>query len=325
MMSGFTSPLAIWSQTGKRSLCQYAGIQELFHPVQQRPQNIISGLAGTCVLFRFVVFEHNLESVCRNFADELLHPPVFTDRKAHPEIPDVRFDAYEGSSFLVRHCIEEHGARKIAYIRGPETHNAAQQRYQAYIDQLKKHGIAFDANLVADPVSWWSGDLAMRQFLEERHLVPGKDFDTLICASDLMLYSVAQELAARGYEIGRDVFACGFNDSIESRLMSIPVTTVRMPASELGKSAVRSFYDVVGGRPCKDKELPTTPVIRRSCGCLGDTSWSDCTSTVQLADAIASHFPVSKDTARTVVEKVAYNPLITFVISNTSAPSVHSI
>ena len=122
------------------------------------------------------------KDVFESFKDMLALPMVTIDGKtdSHPEIPDVRFDSYEGSSFLVGHCIEEHGAKKIAYIRGPETHKAAEERYQAYLDQLKEHNLQCDMNLVANPVSWWSGDVAMRQLLDERKLVPGKDFDTLI-------------------------------------------------------------------------------------------------------------------------------------------------
>ncbi|MBR4427380.1 MAG: substrate-binding domain-containing protein [Spirochaetales bacterium] len=248
------------------------------------------------------------DDVLEHFSDMLALPMVTIDgkTKAHPEIPDVRFDAYEGSSFLVRHCIEEHGAKRIAYIRGPETHNAAQQRYQAYIDQLKKHGIAFDANLVADPVSWWSGDLAMRQFLEERHLVPGKDFDTLICASDLMLYKASQVLSEHGYSIGEDVRACGFNDSIDAKLLDIPVSTVRIPYVGLGLDAVKAFRDVVGGKKVEDKQLPMTHVLRRSCGCKGSSEWDSVKSSSGIANLLVQKFAVSDSDAVTLVERVVH-------------------
>ena len=306
----------MFPDNGRDSLVIFPGGRLQSSSPLERMKNSIYDLVSPDNLDGLIIWcstltgDASTDDVIGRFKQMLSRPIVTiagkTDR--FPDIPDVRFDAYSGSCALVRHCIEEHHFRKIAYIRGPENHMSSQLRFKAYMDMLAQYGIEYDPEIVTDPAPWSKGAESLRQLLDVRGKVPGKDFDVILCASDLMLYSAAQELAARGYELGRDVFACGFNDSIESRLMNIPVTTARMPASELGKSAVRSFYDVVDGRPCKDKELPTTPVIRRSCGCQGETSWSDCTSTVQLADAIASHFPVLKDTARTVVEKVAYNP-----------------
>ena len=60
----------------------------------------------------------------------------------------------------------------------------------------------------------------MRQILEEREKIPGRDFDTILCASDLMLYKASLELSRHGYEIGRDVRACGLL-SLASTMMEI--------------------------------------------------------------------------------------------------------
>ena len=306
----------MFPDSGRDSLVIFPGGRLQSSSPLERMKNSIYDLVSPDNLDGLIIWcstltgDASTDDVIGRFKQMLSRPMVTIAGKTDkfPTIPDVRFDAYSGSCGLVRHCIEEHHFRKIAYIRGPENHLSSQLRFKAYVDMLAEYGIDYDPEIVTEPAPWSKGAESLRQLMDNRGKLPGRDFDVILCASDLMLYSAAQELAARGYEMGRDVFACGFNDSIEARLMTIPVTTARMPASELGKSAVRSFYDVVSGRPCNDKELPTTPVIRRTCGCQGDTSWSDCTSTVQLADAIASHFPVSKDTARTVVEKVAYNP-----------------
>ena len=248
------------------------------------------------------------KDVLENFKDMLGRPLVTIDGKteAHPEIPDVRFDSYEGSNFLVGHCIEEHGARKIAYIRGPQTHNAAEERFQAYLDQLKNHNIPCDMNLVADPVSWWSGDVAMRQLLDERHLVPGKDFDTLICASDLMLYKASQELSAHGYAIGTDIRACGFNDSIEAKLLDVTVSTVRFPYVGVGLAAVRALREISNGKKVDDKQLPMAHVIRESCGCKSSSDWENVRSSSDISDLLVQKYSVSKTEAVKLVERVIH-------------------
>ncbi|MBP5162023.1 MAG: substrate-binding domain-containing protein [Spirochaetales bacterium] len=306
----------MFPDNGRDSLVIFSGGRLLSSSPLERMKNSIydlvspENLDGLIIWCSTLTGDASTDDVIGRFKHMLSRPVVTIAGKtaSFPDIPDVRFNAYEGSRALVRHCIEEHHFRRIAYIRGPENHMSSQLRFKAYMDVLSEYGIEYDPDIVTDAAPWSKGAESIRQLLDARGKVPGKDFDVILCASDLMLYSAAQELSSRGYEIGRDVYACGFNDSIESRLMNIPVTTVRMPASELGKSAVRSFFEVVSGRQCPDQELPTTPVIRRSCGCHGEKSWSECTSTVALADSIASHFPVSRDNARSVVEKVASNP-----------------
>ncbi len=265
-------------------------------------------LDGSIIWCSTLTGDVRAKEVIENFRDMTKLPMVTIDGKTetHPEIPNVRFDSYEGSSFLVSHCIEKHGARKIAYIRGPETHNAAQERFQAYIDQLKSHKIAYDANLVSDPASWWGGDIAMRQLLEDRHLVPGKDFDTLICASDLMLYKASQVLAEHGYSIGADVRACGFNDSIDAKLLDVPVSTVRIPYVGLGLDAVNALRDVVHGKTVADKQLPMTHVIRQSCGCKGSTEWENVSSSSDISNLLVQKYGVSSSEAVTLVERVAH-------------------
>lgn len=267
-------------------------------------------LAGLIIWCSTLTGEVSKDDVIDRFRSMIDLPFVTIDGKTErfPSIPDVRFNAYEGSRDLVRHCISVHGFRRIAYVRGPENHASAQSRFKAYRDALDESGIEYDPELVADPAPWSKGAESIRQLMDERGKRPGKDFDVVLFASDLMLYSAMQEMKARGLEPGRDVLACGFNDSIESRLAGIPVTTVRMPASELGRSAVRSFRDVICGRPCPDKELPAVPVIRRSCGCNGMTSWKGKKSTVEMADSISDHFRIPRDVSRTIVEKAALNP-----------------
>ena len=282
----------------------------------EKMQNSIYSLVGPDNLDGLIVWSSSLtgnassDDVLRRFEQMLTRPMVTISGKTerYPHIPDARFNAYSGSRALVEHCINDHHFRRIAYLRGPENHNSSMERFNAYCDVLKEHGIDYDSSIVTDPFPWSRGAEGIKQLLDGRGKIPGKDFDILLCASDLMLYSASQELAARGLEVGKDVLACGFNDSIESKLINIPVTTVRMPTSELGISAVRSFYDVVAGRKCPDCELPAKPIIRRSCGCSGEMKWKGFSSMVDLADAIASSFSIQKDSFRTAVALLVQNP-----------------
>ena len=248
--------------------------------------------------------------VLEHFRRMLPKPIVTIDGKTrdYPGIPDVRFDAYEGSRLITEHCIEKHGARRIAYIRGPENHNSAQERFRAYLDVLEKHGLNVDKSIISDPVPWESGDLAMRQILEKRKKLPGKDFDIIICASDLMLYRASLELSAHGFEIGRDVFACGFNDSLDSRLLNVPVTTVRLPYAGLGVCSVMAFRATAEGRRCEDKVLLTRPMFRCSCGCAAGIQRPLPEKPSEIAEIISEVYPIPADQALSMVENTLKTP-----------------
>ncbi len=184
--------------------------------------------------------------------------------------PSVNFNAYSGMKAAVAHCISHHGARKIAFVRGPDQHVSAQDRYRSYVDALSEYGIPFDPNLVSSPTSWSSGDEALDELVVGRQLVPGKDFDTLVCASDLMMFQAGKRLEAMGIDIPGDLRLVGFNDTHESQLLRVPCTTVSMPYVQMGIMAYDTVarmvdsHDVLGEG---DILLPAELVVRRSCGC----------------------------------------------------------
>lgn len=185
--------------------------------------------------------------------------------------PDISFDAYAGLKSEILHCISIHGARKIAFIRGPVNHLSAEDRYHAYLDTLQECGIPIDERLISDPTSWSAGELALDQLVVERGLVPGQDFDTLICASDLMMFRAGKRLEDMGVIVPDDLRIAGFNDSHESQLLRVPCTTVGMPFTRMGIMAWDSLSQMLRsgkqnqGNP--DILLPADLLVRRSCGC----------------------------------------------------------
>lgn len=193
------------------------------------------------------------------------------DTKIRSKYPDVSFDGYGGMNSIVCHCIEHHGAKRIAFLRGPEYHISSEERYEAYRDALLAHCLAIDEQLISSPRAWNEGREGMLELLDDRGLVPGKDFDTLITASDLMLFKACKLLEERGFDLDPSAFHfCGFNDSAEAKLLSVPCTTVRLPYRVIAEKAFSTLKDMQEGKtvaPCI--RLGVNPVIRKSCGCQG--------------------------------------------------------
>ena len=189
--------------------------------------------------------------------------------------PCIKFDAYTGMKSLVSHFITVHGSKKIAFLRGPESHASSTDRYRAFLDALDEAGIGISADspLVSSPFPWSEGVEAIIQLCAERKLVPGKDFDTLIGSSDMMTFSAVQYLQKSGYNVPQDFRVGGFNDSAESRILSSPFSTVHMPYAELGITSFRMIRELLlpsrtdRTLPIGDRILPADVVIRESCGC----------------------------------------------------------
>jgi len=59
-----------------------------------------------------------------------------------PGHPCVEFDAYNGMKNLVSHCIQVHGAKKIAFLRAPDYHLSAQARFEGFCDAVKEAGLS---------------------------------------------------------------------------------------------------------------------------------------------------------------------------------------
>ena len=195
-------------------------------------------------------------------------PTVTIGLKVGPGIPLVDFDAYQGFYDLVCHMIRVHSRKRIVYLRGPENHASSQERHRAYCDAVRDCGVQYDPDLVSNPYPWGEGRQALDEIMHTRGLVPSLDFDAMVCASDLMMLDAVRRLEELGVNIPSSVAVGGFNDNDSNKLLSVPPTTVRMPAAAMMDSAARTILSMLDGNAsCEDIRLASDLVVRRSCGC----------------------------------------------------------
>lgn len=221
--------------------------------------------------------------------------PFVTIGQKVQEHPCAEFDAYTGMKELVRHFIKAHGVKKIAFLRGPETHTSAEDRFRGYKDALQEANIELNENLISTPLSWYDGERGAIQLCEERNLVPGKDFEAIICASDLIAFAAANYLKKQGVRIPKDVLIGGFNDTEESRISIPSFSTVHMPHAELGIKGYEKISGILNGtEPVSDSNLPAYPVFRESCGCSHSKIWNSTDSRLKIRSKEAFEQEVCK-------------------------------
>ena len=175
-------------------------------------------------------------------------------------------DNTEGMRAAVRHLIEDHGYKRIAFIRGIEGHLDAEQRFQAYKDELKAHELRFDENLVVQgDYTPESGRTAIFTLLNERKL----RFQAVVAANDRMAFGALDALQERGVRVPDDVAITGFDDLREAQATGVPLTTVRQSFYTAGKHALESLLKRINGETVPPITVtPTQLLVRWSCGCL---------------------------------------------------------
>ena len=172
----------------------------------------------------------------------------------------------EGMRSAVRHLIEEHGYKRIAFLRGIHGQIDAEQRFQAYQDELKAHNLRFDEDLVVDgDYTRESGRAAISTLLDERKL----RFQAVVAANDSMAFGALEVLQQRGVHVPEDVAVTGFDDLREAQATGVPLTTVRQSFYTAGKHAMETLLKRINGDSVpKVVVTPTQLLVRWSCGCL---------------------------------------------------------
>ncbi len=83
-----------------------------------------------------------------NFYQQYAPLPLISMGMVLPSIPSICIDMFEGARKLLGHLIEQHGRRRIAFIRGPEVSPDAQDRYRAYLETLVHYQRPIDLRLI---------------------------------------------------------------------------------------------------------------------------------------------------------------------------------
>ena len=191
-------------------------------------------------------------------------PVVLLGQLEGSEVPFVDVDSVGGAKLAVEHLIED-GHERIGLItNAPPQYTASAQRERGYRQALEEHGLTYDRGLVRyGDFNEESGRHAMSEFLEVLPLPTA-----VFAASDLVAFGAMEAAKAQGLKIPRDLALVGFDDIPLARYVDPPLTTVRLPAYELGARAAQMLIKIIEHENVEEPQvfLRTELVIRDSCG-----------------------------------------------------------
>jgi len=262
--TSFFTPILSGIEAGARE----AGLGLLIHCTQDEPSpgpgyHRPMGPHNTDGLLVFAASLEDAELIYlyeTGFPVVLLHqsPPDSLD------IPYVTVENKSGARKLVDHLIEVHCYQRIAFLRGPESHEDSYWRELGYREALEAHGMPFDPTLVATGGFHKEiAQVAVGQWLKE-----GVEIDAVFAGDDESATGVITALHQAGKRVPEDIAVVGFDDVHMADYLMPPLTTVRAPIEQTGREAVRQLVRLIRtGHAEPLVLLPTELVIRRSCGC----------------------------------------------------------
>jgi LacI family transcriptional regulator len=195
-------------------------------------------------------------------------PVVALDRTLEgADAGEVIVENAGGAEEAVRHLIA-HGHKRIACIGYDAKVYTIHQRILGYRRAMKEAGLKPEmwTNLTTSAAT----ESLLRQLMSEA----GRP-TALFTLNNVTTIHALQAVRAMQVRLPRDLAMIGFDDLELAPLLDTPLTAVRQPALELGRSAARMLFEMIryshdvgtGETPERRIVLPTELIVRASCGC----------------------------------------------------------
>jgi LacI family transcriptional regulator len=164
---------------------------------------------------------------------------------------------------LTQHLLDL-GHREFAAIAGRTARNdRARDRLVGTREALASHGLELPPERVAETeFTVGHGRRAMRDLLER---APG--FTAVVCGNDVLAIGALAECARRGIDVPKQMSVAGFDDIEMAAVTTPPLTTVRVPAADIGRlAAERMLARLAGAHVAAVEELRVELIVRESTG-----------------------------------------------------------
>lgn len=170
------------------------------------------------------------------FVNTYVHDP----ESAHPS---AGFDNRAAAAKAVRHLVQL-GHRDFCVISGiTKDNDRTTRRLEGIRRELSLSGIELPGDMVIEcPYSISGGRAACEQLLLRNSERP----TAVICGNDVLALGALIECQALELDVPRDISIVGFDNLELSQHSNPPLTTIDVPAQEMGKNAAHYVLDKLG-------------------------------------------------------------------------------
>ena len=179
-------------------------------------------------------------------------PLVFFDRICTGiEAARVVVDDYQGAYNATMHLIET-GCRRIAFFGAPKNLEISKNRYNGYLDALRKNGLQPDDRFVKVCDNRDDAEAVTFDMLQQEDIP-----DAFFAINDETAIGIMATAKRLGYRIPEDISVCGFTNSSQSLACDPMLTTVEQRGVDIGREAADILIKQVEGI------LPTGKIEKR--------------------------------------------------------------
>ncbi len=175
----------------------------------------------------------------------------------------VGFDNHSAAYRMTEYLIEL-GHRSIGLLIGPYLKSSRiKARFEGYKAALRKHKITFNNSLVITRVpSLVEGKEAARRLIE----LPDRP-TAIFAASDSLAIGALTAVKDKGLKVPDDISVAGFDNVEFASHCDPPLTTVQVPALDMGHRAIEALLDMIrsGAKEVRRYDLETDLIVRESC------------------------------------------------------------
>jgi DNA-binding LacI/PurR family transcriptional regulator len=171
----------------------------------------------------------------------------------------VQIDQRAGARLAVDH-LADLGHRRIAHITGPTGLPTRAERLAAFRSALREKGIPSDPALIATGVA----SIDEASTATSRLLALLDPPTAVFTYNDRLAVGTYKAIRAAGLEIGPDVSVVGFDDVPLTEWLEPPLTSVRQPRREMGRTAVEILLAALSGEPAPDLVVVQPTLVVRS-------------------------------------------------------------
>lgn len=165
------------------------------------------------------------------------------------------------------HVVLDHGHRDIAVCGGYTVHNErARSRRNGVLAAMAERGLAMPEEwMLETPLSYQAGRDAFRRLWS----LPRRP-TAILFGTDLQAIGALYEARRMGVNVPDEVSILGFDNIEEGEFMQPALSTIRMPAREIGRLAAQRMVDLIEGRePAAASPLEHSVLLRESLGRVG--------------------------------------------------------
>ncbi len=177
---------------------------------------------------------------------------VVADRSVRG-LPSVEADNKSGSYQLTEHLLQK-GYRNIAYIAGPPEVSTASDRLSGFTAAIE--------NAALKPAAVLYGNFTYKSGYERaQEILRATSVDAIMAANDLMAIGAIRAIEEMGLSVPRDIGVTGFDHVSLLEFVQPRLTTVHIPAYEMGEKAMKLFMQRGKGGIYRKKILLKTELI----------------------------------------------------------------